>query len=207
MKLQPSKVFGIGLNYGEAALPRPGLMYLKPATSVIGDGDDLVLPKGQAQAIAEAELGVVVARRCLDVDEEEAWQCIAGLTCGNDMTATGLHSEDHDQVIAEKIGDSFCPLGPRVVADLEWDDLMITCHVNGRLAQSGSSRGYRFGPAAVVSAISRICTLDAGDVVLLGSVPDPPIVGVGDVVTVAIEGIGTLENRVVARSGERGQGI
>jgi 2-keto-4-pentenoate hydratase/2-oxohepta-3-ene-1,7-dioic acid hydratase in catechol pathway len=203
--LRPSKIFGIGLNYGPDALPEPALMYLKPASAVIGDGDDILLPRGQVEAMAEAELAVVIGRRCFDVDEEQALQYIAGFTCANDMTAIGLNSAHHDQVTAAKIADAFCPLGSEVTVSVSWEDRLITCYVNGRLAQSGSSSGYRFGPAAVVSAISRVCTLDTGDVVLLGSVSDPPIVTVGDTVTVAVEGIGSLTNRLVERLDGRGR--
>lgn len=196
---RPTKVFGIGLSYGPEALAEPALFYIKPAAAVISDGDDIVLPRGQHEAIAEAELAVVLGRSCFDADEAEALDAIAGLTCANDMTAVGLHSAASGQWTAAKVADSFCPVGPEVVPDVDWRSLQITCHVNGTLAQRGPSSGYRFSPAAVVSAISRVCTLDAGDVVCLGSVPNPPTVVAGDTVVVAIDGIGQLTNRVVQR--------
>ena len=200
----PSKIIGIGRNYAEHAaehgnpVPNEPLLFLKPSTSVIGPHDAIRLPPQSKQVEHEAELAVVIgppgARRA---DRADAARAIFGYTCGNDVTARDLQRSD-PQWTRGKGFDSFCPLGPWVVTGLDPADLEVRCEVNDEVRQLGRTRDMIFDPPTLVSYISHVMTLLPGDVVLTGT---PAGVGPlldGETVSVRIEGVGTLVNRVVA---------
>jgi 2-keto-4-pentenoate hydratase/2-oxohepta-3-ene-1,7-dioic acid hydratase in catechol pathway len=200
----PSKIIGVGRNYAEHAaehgnpVPTEPLLFLKPSTSVIGPHDAIRLPPQSRQVEHEAELAVVIgppgARRA---DRAEAARAIFGYTCGNDVTARDLQRSD-PQWTRGKGFDSFCPLGPWVVTGLDPADLEVRCEVNDEVRQLGRTRDMIFDPPTLVSYISHVMTLLPGDVVLTGT---PAGVGPlldGETVSVRVEGVGTLVNRVVA---------
>ncbi len=200
----PSKVVCVGRNYAEhaaehgAEVPTEPLLFLKPSTSVIGPRDVVRLPPQSKRVEHEAELAVVIgapgARR---VDRATATKAIFGYTCANDVTARDLQRSDGQWTRAKGF-DSFCPLGPWIVTDVDPADLEVRCEVNDEVRQLGRTKDMVFDPATLVSYVSHVMTLLPGDVVLTGTPAGVSPIVDGDVVTVRIEGIGTLANPVAA---------
>lgn len=199
----PSKVVGIGKNYAEHAremggeAPAEPVVFLKPSTSVVGPGDAIVLPALSDEVHHEAELAVVIGRLVREVPVERAREAVLGLTCANDVTARDLQRSDGQWTRAKGF-DSFCPLGPWIVTDLSDADLGVECRVDGELRQQGRTRDLLRGVAELVSYVSAVMTLLPGDVLLTGTPAGVGPLTAGEEVSVTIEGIGTLTNRVVA---------
>ena len=198
---RPTKIVAVGRNYAAHAeeqgheVPTEPLIFLKPVSSIVGDGDDVVYPAQTRNLHHEAELAVVIGRRCHQVDEAEALEYVAGYTCANDVTARDLQETD-DQWTRAKGFDTFCPLGPRVVADLDPGGATVTMRVNGEVRQQGSTHDMLFPVPELVSYISGVMTLEPGDVILTGTPPGVGAVQRGDTMEVEIEGIGILRNGV-----------
>jgi 2-keto-4-pentenoate hydratase/2-oxohepta-3-ene-1,7-dioic acid hydratase in catechol pathway len=199
----PSKVVGIGRNYADHAaelgneVPAEPLLFLKPSTAVIGPDDAIRLPVQSQHVEHEAELAVVIgapgARR---VDKAGAAQAIFGYTCANDVTARDLQRRD-DTWTRAKGFDSFGPIGPWIVTDLDASDVEVRCEVNDEVRQLGRTKDMVFDPAALVSYVSHVMTLLPGDVIMTGTPAGVGPLAVGDTVTVTVEGIGSLINRVL----------
>jgi 2-keto-4-pentenoate hydratase/2-oxohepta-3-ene-1,7-dioic acid hydratase in catechol pathway len=199
---EPSKVVGIGRNYAAHAkelgheLPPAPLVFLKPPTGVIGPGDEIVLPPASREVHHEAELGVVIGRRCRNVDEADAASCIAGYTCVNDVTARDLQRAEV-QFTRAKGFDTFCPIGPWIVEELDLSALPVRCRVNGVLRQDGNTRDLIFGIPRLVAFVSSVMTLLPGDVIATGTPAGVGPIATGDRVEIEVGGIGTLSNPVV----------
>ena len=202
---RPGKIIGIGRNYREHAaelghaVPARPLLFLKPPSAVIGDGVPIVLPPESGRVDFEAEIGVVIGTRVRRVSEQAASDAIAGLTCVNDVTARDLQRSD-EQWSRAKGFDTFCPVGPRVVA-LErhrWDALEVVCRVNGAERQRGRARDMIFPIPALVAYVSGVMTLEAGDLIATGTPAGVGPLHAGDVVEVEIPGVGVLRNPVIA---------
>jgi 2-keto-4-pentenoate hydratase/2-oxohepta-3-ene-1,7-dioic acid hydratase in catechol pathway len=199
----PSKIVAVGRNYAAHAaeldddVPAEPLIFLKPPTTVIGPGAAIVYPHHLSQQVEhEAELAVVVGRRARNVREDEVQAYIRGYTCANDVTARDLQRRD-EQWNRSKGFDTFCPLGPWIVPDLDVSDLAIRCRVNGELRQDGRTRDLVFGIGRLLAHVTAVMTLEPGDVLLTGTPAGVGPLQPGDRVAVEIEGIGTLENKVV----------
>jgi len=198
----PSKIVALGLNYrdhaeeAKAKLPDEPLLFLKPATSVIGPGDPIVYPKMSKQVDYEAELGVVIGKTAKAVPEEKAAEYILGYTCVNDVTARDLQSKDK-QWTRSKGFDTFAPIGPWIVTDIDPHGLEISSYLNGERRQHSNTKNLIFGPQQLVSFISHIMTLLPGDVIATGTPSGIGPMAIGDRIDVVIEGIGTLSNGVV----------
>jgi 2-keto-4-pentenoate hydratase/2-oxohepta-3-ene-1,7-dioic acid hydratase in catechol pathway len=204
-----SKVIGVGRNYADHAaelgndVPKEPLIFIKPSTTVIGPNDAIRLPPQSQQVEEEAELAVVIgasgARR---VDRAGAQRAIFGYTIGNDVTARDLQRSDPQWTRAKGF-DSFCPLGPWIVTDLDVSDLEIRCEV-GRgpdsmeVRQIGRTKDMVFDVPTLVSYVSHVMTLLPGDVILTGTPAGVSEIKSGELVTVSIQGIGELTNSVVA---------
>jgi len=198
----PSKVVCVGRNYADHAaelgneVPKEPLLFLKPSTSLIGPNDAIRIPPQSHRVEHEAELAVVIgatgARR---VDKAGAAAAIFGYTCANDVTARDLQRADV-QFTRAKGFDSFCPLGPWMVTDVDVRDVEVRCEVNEEVRQLGRTKDMVFDPATLVSYVSHVMTLLPGDVVLTGTPAGVSQMVDGDVVTVTIEGLGSLTNRV-----------
>jgi 2-keto-4-pentenoate hydratase/2-oxohepta-3-ene-1,7-dioic acid hydratase in catechol pathway len=200
---QPTKVVAVGLNYAAhaaeagAEIPAEPLLFFKPPSSVIGPGAPIVYPLHLSQRVEhEAELAVIIRRRAWRVQPEEASAFVLGYTCANDVTARDLQRRD-GQWTRSKGFDTFCPLGPWIMTDLDVADVAVRCWVNGQLRQDGRTRDLIFPVDSLIAHVSAVMTLEPGDVILTGTPA-----GVGpllprDRVAVEIEGIGTLENEVV----------
>ena len=199
----PSKVVGVARNYAAHAaelgnpVPEEPMLFLKPATSVIGPEDPIPLPEVSDRVDHEAELAAVIGRLCRRVDEEEAARCILGYTCANDVTARDLQKRD-GQWARAKGSDGFCPLGPWIETDLDTSNLEVVGRVGGEIRQRGRTSEMVFTPAALVAFVSKTITLLPGDVVLTGTPSGVGPLRPGDRVEVEVEGIGVLRNPVAS---------
>ena len=199
--LHPTKIIAIGLNYLDHAkelnmeIPEYPLIFMKPPTAVIGDGEIIIYPPQTQELHYEGELGIVIGKKARNISIEAAKQYIAGYTCSNDVTARDLQRLD-GQWTRSKSFDTFCPLGPRIVKNIDPTNLAITTRVNGVTKQSSNTNQMIFNAYKLVSFISAIMTLLPGDVISTGTPPGVGELQVGDVVEVEIEGIGILRNTV-----------
>lgn len=207
---EPRAVFGIGLNYGShaaetgKAVPELPLVFTKFPTCIVGPRADIVLD-GESTDY-EVELVVVVGRGGRHIAKADAWSHVAGLTIGQDVSDRALqYAVQPPQFSLGKSRDTYGPMGPMLVsvdAFADRDDLALTCAINGDVRQSDHTANLIFDVPTLVSYLSGIVTLRAGDVIFSGT---PEGVGVatgrflraGDVVTSTIDGIGTMENRCV----------
>jgi 2-keto-4-pentenoate hydratase/2-oxohepta-3-ene-1,7-dioic acid hydratase in catechol pathway len=198
-----SKVVGVGRNYYEHAaelgnaVPDRPLLFLKPNTTVIGPLDGIVYPRQSAEVHYEGELAVVIGKVCRDVARDRVAEMVFGYTCGNDVTARDLQHADGQWTRAKGF-DSFCPLGPWIETGLDPADVAVTTTVNGEVRQSGRTSLMVHDVPAIVSFVSAVMTLLPGDVILTGTPAGVGPLTVGDQVTVAVEGVGALTNRVIA---------
>jgi 2-keto-4-pentenoate hydratase/2-oxohepta-3-ene-1,7-dioic acid hydratase in catechol pathway len=199
---EPTKIIGIGTNYRQHAaemgrpIPPVPKVFFKPPSALIGDGESIILPASSDCVHHEAELGVVIGRRCRNVSPGDAAEVIAGFCCVNDVTA-----RDHqraDGVFARAKGfDTFCPAGPGLVTGLDVRDLNVQCWVNGTLRQDGRTSDLIFDVPTLVAFVSSIMTLEPGDLICTGTPSGVDVLLPGDQVEVRIEGIGRLCNGVV----------
>jgi 2-keto-4-pentenoate hydratase/2-oxohepta-3-ene-1,7-dioic acid hydratase in catechol pathway len=201
----PTKVIAVGRNYAEHArelgneVPSEPLIFSKPSTSVVGPGEAVIYPEKLSERVDyEGELAVVIGRLCRDVPAERANEVIFGYTCANDVTARDLQRKDGQWTRAKGF-DTFCPIGPWIQTELDPTDLAITTTVNGELRQSARTSQLIFPIPALIAYISAVMTLVPGDVILTGTPEGIGPLSIGDEVSVGIEGIGTLTNRVVSR--------
>ncbi len=204
----PSKVVAVGRNYAEHAREmggtvdpsaEPPVVFLKPSTSVVGPNESVQYPVGISEEVSyEGELAVVIARLCREVPPERVRDVVLGFTCANDVTARDLQRTEQQWGRAKGF-DTFCPLGPWVATDVDPSDLAITTTVNGDLKQSGRTAQMVRTVDELVSHISMAMTLLPGDVILTGTPAGVGPLAVGDEMSVTIEQVGTLTNRVVAR--------
>jgi 2-keto-4-pentenoate hydratase/2-oxohepta-3-ene-1,7-dioic acid hydratase in catechol pathway len=198
----PSKVVCVGKNYVEHAgemggdVPEEPLIFLKPATSVIGPDATIVYPSLSEFVSHEAELAAVIGKVARNVKAEDASKYILGYTAANDVTARDLQRRD-GQWTRSKGFDTFCPLGPAIETELDpLEQLSVVCRVNGEVRQSGFTTDMVFGVAEVLEYVTAFMTLLPGDVLLTGTPSGVGPLLPGDVVEVEIDGIGTLANRV-----------
>jgi 2-keto-4-pentenoate hydratase/2-oxohepta-3-ene-1,7-dioic acid hydratase in catechol pathway len=202
--LVPSKIVGIGQNYRAHAvemgkgIPDEPLMFLKPRSALIGDGDPIERPPGYERVDYEGELGVVIGRRARRVARATALDVVMGFVCVNDVTVRDLQKRDGQWTRAKGF-DGFCPLGPRIVAGLDPSDLRITTRVNGAVKQASSTSDLIFDVPTLIAFVTEHMTLEPGDVISTGTPAGVGNLAVGDVVEVEIAGIGVLRNPVVAR--------
>ena len=199
----PSKIVCIGLIYKDharemkKAIPEEPLIFLKAPSALNDPGGDVVYPSVSRRVDYEAELAVVIGKKAKNVAARDARSVILGYTCMNDVTARDLQTKDV-QYARSKGFDTFAPLGPWVETDLDPSALQIRSLVNGQVKQDSNTREISVPVVALVEYISRFMTLCPGDVVATGTPPGVGSVQVGDVMTIEIEGIGSLTNRVVA---------
>jgi 2-keto-4-pentenoate hydratase/2-oxohepta-3-ene-1,7-dioic acid hydratase in catechol pathway len=199
----PSKIIALGLNYRDhaeevkMAIPEQPLLFMKPSTSVIGPGDAIVYPKMSRRVDYEAELAVVIGKIAKSVPAERAGEYILGYTCLNDVTARDLQPKDGQWTISKSF-DTFAPIGPWIVTDIDPHHLDISSYLNGERRQHSNTKNLIFDPYQLVSFISRVMTLLPGDVIATGTPSGIGPMAIGDRVDIVIEGIGTLSNTVAA---------
>ncbi len=199
----PTKIIGVGRNYRAHAaelgneVPAEPLLFFKPPSALIPHAAAIVLPAASARVDHEGEIGVVIGRRLKDATEAEALAGVLGYTCVNDVTARDLQKKDV-QFTRAKGFDTFCPVGPCIAIGLTPADLAVETWVNGALRQSAPATGMIFGIATLLAYISRIMTLEPGDLIATGTPEGVAPLRPGDEVTVMVAGVGRLVNRVVA---------
>jgi 2-keto-4-pentenoate hydratase/2-oxohepta-3-ene-1,7-dioic acid hydratase in catechol pathway len=199
----PSKVVAIGKNYLEHARetgsepPAEPLIFLKPSTAVVGPGDAIVRPVEQSERVDyEGELAIVFGRLCRDVPAARVPEVIFGYTCANDVTARDLQAKDGQWTRAKGF-DTFCPLGPWIETALDPGDVRLTTTVNGEVKQDSRTSLLIHDITTLVTYVTSVMTMLPGDVLLTGTPEGIGPVVAGDSVSVSVEGIGALTNRVV----------
>lgn len=202
----PSKIIAIGKNYadhvremGGDGPPAEPVIFSKPSTAVIGPGEAIAYPQKLSERVDhEGELAVVIGRMCREVPASRAAEVILGYTCANDVTARDLQQKDGQWTRAKGF-DTFCPIGPWIETEIDPADLAISTAVNGEVRQDSRTSLLLRDVPALVEYVSQVMTLLPGDVILTGTPAGVGPLQIGDEVTVTIEGIGSLTNRVVAR--------
>jgi 2-keto-4-pentenoate hydratase/2-oxohepta-3-ene-1,7-dioic acid hydratase in catechol pathway len=200
---QPTKIICVGRNYVDHAkelgneVPQIPLIFLKPPSSIIGNGDSISLPPQSKQVEHEAELVIVIGKRGKNITAEEASDHIFGYTIGNDVTARDLQKID-DQWTRAKGFDTFCSFGPWIDTEFDPSDAVVTCRVNGQMRQMASTRDMVFNVGVLIAYVSSIMTLEPGDLLFTGTPAGVGRLEPGDVVDVEIEGLGKLSNPVSA---------
>jgi 2-keto-4-pentenoate hydratase/2-oxohepta-3-ene-1,7-dioic acid hydratase in catechol pathway len=202
--LVPSKIVGIGLNYRAhaqemgKALPEEPLIFLKPPSAIIAGGEPIERPGGYDRVDFEGELGVVIAQRARRVPRERALDIVLGYCICNDVSVRDLQKKDIQYTRAKGF-DSFCPIGPRIVAGLDPSRLALKTRLNGVVKQDSSTSDLIFDVPSLIAFVSLHMTLEPGDVISTGTPSGVGNLTPGDVVAIEIEGIGVLENPVIAR--------
>jgi 2-keto-4-pentenoate hydratase/2-oxohepta-3-ene-1,7-dioic acid hydratase in catechol pathway len=197
----PSKIIVIGLNYRDHAkelkmeIPEYPMICLKPPTSVIQNGETILYPSQSQEVHYEGELAIVIKDKIKNIPIDEVSRHIAGYTCANDVTARDLQRAD-GQWTRSKSFDTFCPLGPKIVSNIDPTNLEIRTRVNGTVKQHSNTKNMVFNVFELVSFLSAVMTLSPGDVIVTGTPPGVGPIVPGDTVEVEIEGIGILKNKV-----------
>lgn len=206
----PSKVVCIGKNYADHIAEMASVtgestdapvVFLKPSTAVTGPGDPVFHPEISQRVDFEGELAIVIGRVCRELPRERVKDVIFGYTCANDVTARDLQQTDKQWTRAKGF-DSFCPIGPWVETGLsleEAGDLRVTTTVGGELRQDGRTASFIHDIPSMVSYITSFMTLLPGDVVLTGTPAGVGPIEVGQEMTVTVEKVGELSNRVTTR--------
>jgi 2-keto-4-pentenoate hydratase/2-oxohepta-3-ene-1,7-dioic acid hydratase in catechol pathway len=201
----PSKIVCVGRNYLEHARelgnepPAEPLIFLKPPSSLIASRDAIVYPPLSQRVDFEGELGLVIGRRARHVRRADALSYIRGYTCVNDVTARDLQKKD-GQWTRGKGFDTFCAVGPCLVepGDVDFAALRVRTRMDGEVKQDGSVRDMIFPLDVIIEYITAFMTLEPGDLIATGTPPGVGPMSPGSVVRVEIDGIGALENPVVA---------
>jgi 2-keto-4-pentenoate hydratase/2-oxohepta-3-ene-1,7-dioic acid hydratase in catechol pathway len=198
----PSKIVCVGRNYAEHAaelgneIPKSPLLFLKAPSSLIGEGDAIVIPQQSGQVEHEGELGIVIGRECRKLNENDSpLDFVLGYVCLNDVTARDIQRQDV-QFTRGKSFDTFCPVGAFIETELDVSDIRVQTRVNGVLKQDGRTSQMVFPVDFLIRYISNQMTLYPGDLIATGTPSGVSKLMEGDVCEVEIEGIGILRNPV-----------
>ncbi len=198
----PSKIVCVGRNYAEHAaelgnaVPKEPLLFLKAPSSVITEGERIIVPEQSNQVEHEGELAVVIGRTCKNLsDADNPLENVFGYLCLNDVTARDLQRADV-QFTRAKSFDTFCPIGAFIETDLDVSDVRVTTKVNGVIRQDELTSQMTFPVPFLINYISRQMTLNPGDIIATGTPSGVSKLDRGDICEVEIEGIGVLKNPV-----------
>ena len=198
----PSKIICIGRNYAEHAaelgneLPKEPLLFLKAPSSIIIDGEPIILPEQSEQVEHEGELAVVIGRKCKSLSmDDDPKSFILGFSCLNDVTARDLQRRDI-QFTRAKSFDTFCPMASYLETEVDFSDIRITTKVNGVIKQDGRTSQMIYSVPVLIRYISNQMTINAGDIIATGTPSGVSKLNSGDVCEVEIEGVGLLTNPV-----------
>jgi 2-keto-4-pentenoate hydratase/2-oxohepta-3-ene-1,7-dioic acid hydratase in catechol pathway len=197
--VEPSKILCVGLNYrdhveelGENTPEFPSL-FIKPPTTIIGPDDPILYPRVGQRVDYEGELALIIKDQIKDISQEEALQHVLGYTCFNDVTERVL-TKLQGQLTRSKGFDTFAPCGPCIATGLDPSSLTLRTYLNGKLVQEGHTSNLVFSVPFLIHYISQCMTLFPGDLISTGTPKGIGPMKPGDLVEVAIEGIGTLRN-------------
>ena len=199
----PRQLIAIGLNYHDHVgeldfakkLPTEPISFVAASSAVIGPGEAICLNDGVSRIDEEAELVVVIGKRCYQVSEEEALEYVFGYTCGNDVSNRAVQSQD-GQWFRGKSYPTYKPLGPWIETELDPSDVLVEGRVNGQLVQSASTKQLLFSVPKLIAFLSSFTELLPGDCIMTGTPQGVTQLHSGDQVGVTIAGIGTLSNPV-----------
>lgn len=202
--LKPTKIVCVGLNYKKhaaelnMALPKEPVIFLKPVTSLVFDGQPIVYPAMSKEVHYEAELGIVIGKQCKNVSVAEAKSCIRGYVCANDVTARDLQRLDGQWTRAKSF-DTFCPVGTTIASadSIDPQHLAIRARRNGRIVQDSNTADMIFNVYEIVSFVSQVMTLYPDDLILTGTPSGVGPLLPGDEIVVEIDGVGALTNKVI----------
>ena len=205
--VSPRKIVAIGLNYRSHLGDKPGPAapepFLKSSTTVVGQGDNIVIPKVAIEEGVkiqpEAELALVIGKDCKGATQENALDYVFAYTCGNDVSARDWQANDLQWARA-KSSDTFGPIGPLMTTDLDPTNIQVICRVNGEEKQNQNTSDLLHPVTRIIEYVSSVITLQAGDVIMTGTPGTPGDIHPGDVVEVELSGVGVLTNPVVAES-------
>ena len=201
------KIICIGWNYRphltelKGQLPEVPLVFLKPSTCLIHDGDEIVIPKGVTNVQYECELALVFGKGGKDIPEKDAMSYVSHIAVFNDVTARDMQNEFRKRGDAWSLAkgmDTFGPISEYVpIGDTDVNDLHLTLKVNGKVRQDGNTSDMIFTPAKLISYVSRYMTIEEGDIMATGTPEGVGEIRAGDVVELEIEGVCRLTNKVV----------
>jgi 2-keto-4-pentenoate hydratase/2-oxohepta-3-ene-1,7-dioic acid hydratase (catechol pathway) len=201
IEFKPTKVVCVGLNYKAHAkelnmdIPKEPLLFLKPTSSIILDQEDIIYPKASTRVDYEGELAIVISKTSKKLSYKDAKDVILGFSIANDVTARDLQKKDI-QFTRAKSFDTFCPVGPVVVKDVDPSNLNIKTYLNNQLKQRGNTSDMIFDVYEIISFVSHIMSLYPHDIIITGTPPGVGPMQIGDKVSIEIEGIGILTNIV-----------
>ncbi|CCO25174.1 fumarylacetoacetate hydrolase family protein [Maridesulfovibrio hydrothermalis] len=199
----PSKIICVGLNYKDHAgeidmeIPDEPMIFFKPPSAVIGNGDAIILPSASEQVDFEGELAVIIGQPVKNVPPEKVLPLIFGYSCANDVTARDFQRKDRLFTRAKGF-DTFAPIGPCIETEIDTSSLTMRTIVNDKVRQEANTADMAYSPAELVSYISHIMTLNPGDVIMTGTPSGIGKLTAGDRVEIEIEGIGKLSNPVLS---------
>ncbi len=202
----PSKVVCVGKNYydhceelkdelGDEAHPQTPILFIKPSTSIIGNGDIIKYPSVSNRVDYEAELAIVIKKEAKNVKKENAHEYILGYTCLNDVTARDIQKKEGQWTRAKSM-DTFCPIGPFIETEFDANEKRITARLNGETKQDSNTSLMMHKVDSIIEFITSTMTLLKGDIIATGTPSGIGEMKKGDVIEIEIEGIGTLKNTV-----------
>jgi 2-keto-4-pentenoate hydratase/2-oxohepta-3-ene-1,7-dioic acid hydratase in catechol pathway len=200
---RPGKIVCVGRNYVEHAkelgneMPKEPLLFLKPPSSVLAPNGTIELPPESQRVEFEGEIGVVIGATLRRADESAARRAIRGIVALNDVTARDLQRSDGQWTRAKGF-DTFCPIGPEAPAPEQLESLQVVTRVNGAERQRGTASQMAFPIPTLLAYISRVMTLEAGDVVATGTPAGVGQIAAGDVVEVEVVGLSSVRNTVAS---------
>ncbi|MEP6900123.1 MAG: fumarylacetoacetate hydrolase family protein [Actinomycetota bacterium] len=200
--MSPTKIVCIGRNYADHAaelgnkVPKEPLLFLKAPSTIITEGDPIIIPEQSSQVEHEGELAIVISRKCKKLTKNDnAFDYVFGYACLNDVTARDLQRQDV-QFTRAKSFDTFCPVGAFIETELDVSDIRVVTKVNGVIKQDGRTSQMVFPVDFLIRYISNQMTLYSGDIIATGTPSGVSILKDGDVCEIEIEGIGTLTNPI-----------
>jgi 2-keto-4-pentenoate hydratase/2-oxohepta-3-ene-1,7-dioic acid hydratase in catechol pathway len=205
--VEPGKIVAIGLNYKDHVteldpdrkLPEAPVIFMKPQSGIIGPGEAIELANPENETHYEAELVVVIGKKARDVSEAEALDYVLGYTAGNDVSDRKVQYAS-GQWVQGKGYDTYCPLGPVVETELDPGKVQVQSRLNGEVRQNSNTEVLIFSVPFLVSYVSKVMTLNPGDIIMTGTPHGVGPMKEGDVIEVDVEGVGVLSNPVTNRA-------
>jgi 2-keto-4-pentenoate hydratase/2-oxohepta-3-ene-1,7-dioic acid hydratase in catechol pathway len=197
---KPSKVIAVGMNYvdhikelGNRDIPKNPVLFIKLPHTIVGHEDAVLIPKDSTRVDYEAELAVVIRKKCFNIEPEKSDEYIFGATCLNDVTERDVQKLDGQWTRAKNY-KTFCPIGPWIADGLDYNKLDVKFELNGEMKQHSNTSNLLWNVQELVSFISKVIPLYQGDIVTTGTPFGVGPVKPGDIMDVTVEGIGTLRN-------------